>query len=100
MLSDKLDSDIGMFIGLAVGDALGAPLEFQPARDPDNYITKYMSGGAHNVTKGEFTDDTSMALAMADAFISSKSFNAKLIMQNFLKWKNENDIGVLRVIKE
>ena len=93
MLSDKLDSDVGMFIGLAVGDALGAPLEFQPARDPDNYITKYMSGGAHNVTKGEFTDDTSMALAMADAFISSKSFNAKLIMQNFLKWKNQGDFS-------
>ena len=71
MLSNKLDSDVGMFIGLAIGDALGAPLEFQPARDPNNYIIKYMTGGAHNVTKGEFTDDTSMALAMADAFISS-----------------------------
>ena len=30
-----------MLIGLAVGDALGAPLEFQEARDPYNYITKY-----------------------------------------------------------
>jgi len=89
VFSDKLDSDIGMFVGLAIGDALGAPLEFQPARNPSNYITKYMTGGAHNVTKGEFTDDTSMALAMADAFISSKAFDAQLIMCNFLKWKNE-----------
>ena len=89
MSNDKLDSDIGMFIGLAIGDALGAPLEFQPARDPKNYITKYMTGGAHNVTKGEFTDDASMALAMADAFIQASGFNPTLIMDNFLKWKNE-----------
>ena len=81
---DKLDSDIGMLIGLAIGDALGAPLEFQPARDPENYITKYMTGGAHHVTKGEFTDDASMALAMADAFIQASGFNPNLIMDNFL----------------
>ena len=87
--TDKLDSDIGMLMGLAIGDALGAPLEFQPARDPENYITKYMTGGAHNVTKGEFTDDTSMALAIADAFIQFGGFNPNLIMDNFLKWKNE-----------
>ena len=48
-----------------------------------------MSGGAHNVTKGEFTDDTSMALAMADAFMEANGFNPALIMDNFLKWKNE-----------
>ena len=86
---DKLDSAIGLFIGLAIGDAMGAPIEFQPSREPENYITRYMSGGAHNVSKGEFTDDTSMALAMADAFLEAKAFDGKLIMQNFVKWKNE-----------
>ena len=87
--SINLDSDIGMFMGLAIGDALGAPLEFKPSREPENYIVKYITGGAHNVSKGEFTDDTSMALAMADAFIALRIFDAKMIMQNFLKWKNE-----------
>jgi len=86
---DKLDSDIGLFLGLAIGDAMGAPIEFQPSREPENYITRYMSGGAHNVSKGEFTDDTSMALAIADAFLEAKAFDGKLIMQNFVKWKNE-----------
>ena len=37
-----LDSAMGMFIGLAVGDALGAPLEFRPSREPDEFFTKYM----------------------------------------------------------
>ena len=89
IFKDKLDSDIGLFLGLAIGDAIGAPIEFQPSREPENYITRYMSGGAHNVSKGEFTDDTSMALAMADAFLEAKAFDGKLIMQNFVLWKNE-----------
>ena len=84
---DKLDSDIGIFLGLAIGDAMGAPIEFKPSREPDDYITKYMSGGVHGVSKGEFTDDTSMALAMADAFVEAEEFDPNLIMQNFLKWK-------------
>ena len=80
----KLDSDIGLFLGLAIGDAMGAPIEFQPSREPENYITRYMSGGAHDVSKGEFTDDTSMALAMADAFLEAKAFVGRLIMQNLV----------------
>ena len=79
----------GLAIGDAIGDAMGAPIEFEPGREPNDYITKYMTGGAHNVTKGEFTDDTSMALAMADAFIESGNLAPGLIMDNFLKWKND-----------
>jgi ADP-ribosylglycohydrolase len=39
-MQGRVENAWGMLIGLAVGDALGAPLEFQEARDPDNYITK------------------------------------------------------------
>ena len=88
-LPDELDSAVGMFVGLAIGDAMGAPIEFQSAREPDHYVRSYIEGGFHNVSKGEFTDDTSMALAMADAFIQAGGFNPNLIMDNFLKWKNE-----------
>ena len=87
--SPVLNSAVGMFVGLAIGDAMGAPIEFQKPREPSNYIRDYKTGGAHNVTLGEFTDDTSMALAMADAFIQSGKFDAHLIMNNFLRWKNE-----------
>ena len=83
------DWAMGMMFGMAIGDAMGAPNEFQPSREPDNYVRHYMTGGVHNVTKGEFTDDTSMALAMAEGFIEANDFNSALIMDNFLKWKNE-----------
>ena len=82
----ETDKSIGMFIGLAIGDALGAPLEFQEAREPDNFLKKYTIGGAHNVSVGEWTDDTSMALAMAKSLIQKKTFDADDIMQKFCNW--------------
>ena len=36
------DSAYGMMIGLAIGDAMGAPLEFQEGREPENYVKKYL----------------------------------------------------------
>jgi ADP-ribosyl-[dinitrogen reductase] hydrolase len=82
----NIDKGIGMFMGLAIGDALGAPLEFQEAREPDDFLTKYTTGGAHNVSLGEWTDDTSMALAMAKSLFEKKSFDANDIMSKFCKW--------------
>ncbi|MSR30691.1 MAG: ADP-ribosylglycohydrolase family protein [Gemmataceae bacterium] len=56
----------GALIGLAVGDALGAPVEFMsPGRFP--VVTRYRSCGTHGLKPGEWTDDTSLALALADS---------------------------------
>jgi ADP-ribosyl-[dinitrogen reductase] hydrolase len=59
----------GALIGLAVGDALGAAVEF---RSPGSFapVTGYRSGGPHGLKAGEWTDDTSMALALADSMAS------------------------------
>jgi len=56
----------GALIGLAVGDALGAAVEFKaPGSFPP--VTDYRDGGPHRLNPGEWTDDTSMALALADS---------------------------------
>ena len=81
-----IDKSIGMFLGLAIGDALGAPLEFKEASPPDKFLKKFTTGGAHNVSIGEWTDDTSMALAMAKSLIDKQSFDADDIMQKFCNW--------------
>ena len=59
----------GALIGLAVGDALGAAVEFS---SPGSFapVTGYRSGGPHGLQAGEWTDDTSMALALADSMAS------------------------------
>ncbi len=60
------DRRLGALVGLAVGDALGAAVEFQP---PGSFepVTGYRDGGPHGLGAGEWTDDTSMALALADS---------------------------------
>jgi len=56
------------FYGLAIGDALGAPVEFMgPHTFPR--VTGYQSGGPHRLLAGQWTDDTSMALALADSLL-------------------------------
>lgn len=61
-----LDRQRGSLIGLAVGDALGAAVEF---RRPGSFepVTGYRAGGPHRLKPGEWTDDTSVALALADS---------------------------------
>jgi ADP-ribosylglycohydrolase len=60
----------GTLIGLAVGDALGAAVEFQ---SPGTFapVTGYRNDGPHGLQAGEWTDDTSMALALADSMASA-----------------------------
>lgn len=60
----------GALIGLAVGDALGAAVEF---KSPGSFapVTGYRSGGPHRLDAGEWTDDTSMALALADSIATA-----------------------------
>ncbi|MFN9373325.1 MAG: ADP-ribosylglycohydrolase family protein [Planctomycetaceae bacterium] len=60
----------GTLLGLAVGDALGAAVEFQ-SRGSFQPVTGYRDGGPHGLEKGEWTDDTSMALALADSIATA-----------------------------
>lgn len=66
---DVFDRRRGALVGLAVGDALGAAVEFRPAGTFPP-VTGYRGGGAHGLGPGEWTDDTSMALALADSILS------------------------------
>lgn len=76
---------LGTFIGLIVGDALGTTLEFQK-RDSHPMHTEIKGGGVFNLPLGGWTDDTCMALAVADALITDKNYNAETVAQNFLNW--------------
>jgi ADP-ribosyl-[dinitrogen reductase] hydrolase len=60
----------GMLVGLAVGDALGAAVEFQP-RGSFQPVVRFQGGGPFGLAPGEWTDDTSMALALADSIASA-----------------------------
>ena len=74
----------GALIGLAVGDALGATVEFS---DPGSFapVTGYRSGGPHRLKPGEWTDDTSMALALADS-IASVGWDLNDQANRYVEW--------------
>lgn len=86
----------GCLLGLAVGDALGAPLEF---KRPGSFtpIDDMVGGGAHDVMPGQWTDDTSMALCLADSLIEQKGFNPVNQLQKYVRWLRE---GYLSSIDE
>src|SRR6266850_31511 len=76
----------GSLLGLAVGDALGTTLEFQ-ARGTFEPIDDIEGGGPFNLKPGEWTDDTSMALCLAESLIESRGFDALDQMQRYCRWK-------------
>jgi ADP-ribosyl-[dinitrogen reductase] hydrolase len=80
------DQAIGMFIGTAIGDALGAPLEFTEP-NTGHPLTEMVGGGFHDTAVGEWTDDTAMMVCIADAYINFKTFAPKVISNNFRDWK-------------
>ncbi len=59
------DRAAGVLLGTAAGDALGAPYEFQPPRGPELAV-EMVGGGSFGWEPGEWTDDTSIAIAIAE----------------------------------
>lgn len=86
----------GALIGLASGDALGAPLEFQPARDPEHYVTDMVGGGWLKLPPGMWTDDTQLTLATVESLLGKKVFDPDDIARRFVAWYRSNppDIGM------
>jgi ADP-ribosyl-[dinitrogen reductase] hydrolase len=95
------DRAMGALLGLAVGDALGAPLEFMPVRDHGTPPSLAGMLGAeegallpdqraHNVFRlrpGQWTDDTAMALCVADSLLASGfALRPSDLMLRFAAW--------------
>jgi len=88
------DEALGMFIGGAVGDALGAPLEFCGPSAANEQLTEMVGGGVHNTAVGEWTDDTAMMMCIADAYVGYEGdFAPAAIARNFQRWANYGDFG-------
>jgi ADP-ribosyl-[dinitrogen reductase] hydrolase len=84
------DRALGALMGLAVGDALGTTLEFEP-RDNHPRITDLVGGGPFNLAPGNWTDDTSMALALADSLIAHGTLDEHDLMKRFVRWWRNGD---------
>ncbi|CCU81153.1 ADP-ribosylglycohydrolase family protein [Halanaerobium saccharolyticum subsp. saccharolyticum DSM 6643] len=91
-LMKKIEKEIknnafGVFFGLIIGDALGAAVEFK-ARDTFEKLTDMRAGGPHGLDAGYWTDDSSMALCLAES-LTEKDFNLEDQLQRYIKWYKE-----------
>jgi ADP-ribosylglycohydrolase len=84
----KEERIIGALVGLATGDALGTTLEFRP---PGTFepIDDMVGGGPFNLAPGQSTDDTSMALCLAESLLRCRGFDPVDQMQRYVRWYRE-----------
>lgn len=75
----------GALLGLAIGDAVGTTLEFK-ARDQCQRLTDMIGGGPFGLKAGQWTDDTAMALALADSLLDDPSLREEDVMRRFVSW--------------
>ena len=82
----RRDRALGALVGLAVGDAVGTTLEFV-TRDSRPPITDMVGGGPFGLEPGEWTDDTSMALCLADSLIAKDgAVVPRHLLAYFVNW--------------
>lgn len=99
MYRDKLKNAIkGALYGVAVGDALGAPLEFMSADQIERrhgLVTEMIGGGWLSVKPGEITDDTQMMMAVAEGIVANPENPIEEVGARFIEWMRSGpkDIG-------
>ena len=92
-LGTLLDRALGAYLGLAIGDALGATVEFMTPRE---IAARYgvhreiVGGGWLRLAPGQVTDDTTMSLALGDALLRGerlgRRFDTQLVAEAYLAW--------------
>lgn len=79
------DRALGALVGLAVGDAAGTTLEFTE-KPPYAVLGDMVGGGPFCIKPGQWTDDTAMALALADSRLADPELDTADLMTRFGGW--------------
>ncbi len=89
IVDDLQDRFRATLLGLAIGDALGAPLEFMHAREiAERFgtVRDMIGGGWLNLEPGEVTDDTQMMLCLAESLAQRGTFDPDDVVAKFMIW--------------
>jgi ADP-ribosylglycohydrolase len=92
MKDDLLRRYRGSLLGLACGDALGTTIEFSP---PGTFepLKDIVGGGPFRLKAGQWTDDTSMALCLAESLIECGGFDPADQMERYVRWYREGHLS-------
>jgi len=82
----------GSLLGLATGDAVGTALEFHP---PGSFkpIDDMVGGGSANPEAGQWTDDTAMALCLAESLIERNGFDPVDQLERYVRWLRQGHLS-------
>ena len=94
------DNAEGCLLGLAGGDALGRPVELKTAEQiasRHGEVTEMLGQGTHGQPPGTITDDTEMALCIAESLADRRGFDPPDVADRFVNWLDSNpfDIGLM-----
>jgi len=89
---DPIDRYRGALLGLAAGDAVGTTVEFRP---PGSFqpLTDMVGGGPFGLEPGQWTDDTSMALCLAESLVETGGFDPVDQLRRYVRWWREGHLS-------
>lgn len=93
---------VGAYLGLAVGDALGATVEFMLPREIRSHYgihNRLCGGGWLNLKLGQVTDDTTMALALGRAILARGGVESHAVAQAFDRWMAEKPVDIGNTVR-
>lgn len=82
----------GALLGLAAGDAVGTTVEFKP-RGSFEPVSDMLGGGPFGLEPGQWTDDTSMALCLAESLIDRRGHDPADQMRRYVRWMNDGSFS-------
>jgi ADP-ribosyl-[dinitrogen reductase] hydrolase len=84
-MTSSRDKAIGALVGLAVGDAVGTTLEFER---PGSFrlIDDMVGGGPFGLEPGQWTDDTSMAMCLAESILDLGDLDPADQLRRYVSW--------------
>lgn len=88
---------LGAYLGFAIGDALGATVEFMTKGEIGTKYgvhRKMIGGGWLHLAPGQITDDTDMSMALGRSLVRKRDFDAKDICDEFAAWLKTGPVDV------
>lgn len=90
------------YLGLAVGDALGATVEFMTPREIKDVYGVHrdiLGGGWLRLRKGRVTDDTEMSLALGNAILGAGGVEAGAVAEAFSEWMRTKPVDIGHTVR-
>ena len=100
--SELLERVTGAYLGLAIGDALGATVEFMTPHEIAHAYGQHdtiRGGGWLKLKRGQVTDDTTMALALGEAILQQGSVDALAIAKSFNAWLKQKPVDIGNTVR-